>query len=61
MNYYKNKLDGYYDNFRIEMLKFLPAADKIALDLGCGNGAFASLVKKKKCRSLGNRIDGTGS
>jgi 2-polyprenyl-3-methyl-5-hydroxy-6-metoxy-1,4-benzoquinol methylase len=47
MKYYENKPQGYYDNVREEMLKYLPENAKKILDIGCGNGAFASLVKQK--------------
>src|SRR3970040_1993556 len=47
MKYYQNKPDGYYDNVRKEMLKYLPSDAKKIIDIGCGNGAFASLVKQK--------------
>lgn len=47
MKYYENKPQGYYDNVRKEMLKYLPAEANKILDVGCGNGAFASLVKIK--------------
>lgn len=47
MKYYENKPQGYYDNFREEMLKYLPDTAKKILDIGCGNGAFASVVKQK--------------
>lgn len=47
MKYYENKPQGYYDNVREEMLKYLPETAKKILDVGCGNGAFASIVKQK--------------
>lgn len=47
MKYYKNKPVGYYDNVRHEMLKYLPNNAKKIIDVGCGNGAFASVVKEK--------------
>ena len=47
MKYYENKPQGYYDNVREEMLKYLPETAKKILDIGCGNGAFASIVKQK--------------
>jgi len=40
MKYYEN-------NVREEMLKYLPETAKKILDIGCGNGAFSSLVKEK--------------
>ena len=44
---YENKPKGYYDNVRTEMLAFLPNDAKIVLDVGCGNGAFAEIIKEK--------------
>ena len=44
---YENKPKGYYDNIRTEMLAFLPNDAKIVLDVGCGNGAFAEIIKGK--------------
>jgi 2-polyprenyl-3-methyl-5-hydroxy-6-metoxy-1,4-benzoquinol methylase len=44
---YKNKPTGYYDNIRHEMLKYLPPNAKKIIDVGCGNGAFAAVVKEK--------------
>ena len=39
--------DGYYDNIRYEMLKYLPEDAKKIIDIGCGNGAFAEVLKKQ--------------
>jgi 2-polyprenyl-3-methyl-5-hydroxy-6-metoxy-1,4-benzoquinol methylase len=47
MKYYQDKPQGYYDNVRKEMLKYLPENANKILDVGCGNGAFASVVKQK--------------
>ncbi|MCF7561766.1 class I SAM-dependent methyltransferase [Sabulilitoribacter multivorans] len=44
---YENKPKGYYDNVRLEMLQFLPNDAKRVLDVGCGNGAFAEIIKEK--------------
>lgn len=44
---YTNKPKGYYDNIRVEMLKYLPSNAKKILDIGCGNGAFAEVIKNK--------------
>lgn len=46
MKYYKNKPTGYYDNIRTEMLDFLPPNSKKILDVGCGQGSFASVIKE---------------
>lgn len=43
---YENKPEGYYHNIRQEMLKYLPANSKKVLDVGCGNGAFAAVIKE---------------
>ncbi len=47
MKYYENKPAGYYDNVRHEMLKYLPQNAKKIIDIGCGNGAFAAIVKDR--------------
>ena len=44
---YASKPDGYYDNIRYEMLKYLPEDAKKIIDIGCGNGAFAEVLKKE--------------
>lgn len=44
---YKNKPDGYYHNIRTEMIEYLPSNAKKILDVGCGNGAFAFIMKEK--------------
>ena len=43
---YKNKPSGYYDSIRHEMLNYLPKTAKKILEVGCGNGCFAEVVKK---------------
>ena len=47
MKYYENKQSGYYNNVRKEMLKYLPENAKKIIDIGCGNGALAYLVKQQ--------------
>lgn len=47
MKYYEDKPQGYYYKVRKEMLNYLPETAKKILDIGCGNGAFSSLVKEK--------------
>jgi 2-polyprenyl-3-methyl-5-hydroxy-6-metoxy-1,4-benzoquinol methylase len=47
MKYYEDKPQGYYYKVRKEMLNYLPQTAKKILDIGCGNGAFSSLVKEK--------------
>lgn len=47
MKYYKTKPTGYYDNIRPEMLHYLPSNAQRVLDVGCGDGAFAQVVKKQ--------------
>ncbi|GAB1856625.1 hypothetical protein MHTCC0001_14600 [Flavobacteriaceae bacterium MHTCC 0001] len=44
---YENKPEGYYDNIRTEMLKYLPEGAKKIMDVGCGNGDFALCIKEK--------------
>ncbi len=44
---YENKPEGYYDNIRVEMLKYLPEDSKRVLDVGCGNGALAEVIKEQ--------------
>ena len=44
---YASKPDGYYDNIRYEMLKYLPEDAKRIIDIGCGNGAFAEVLKRQ--------------
>lgn len=42
---YQNKLPGYYENERREMLAFVPRGISSLLEVGCSSGAFAALVK----------------
>ncbi|WP_027392238.1 MULTISPECIES: bifunctional 2-polyprenyl-6-hydroxyphenol methylase/3-demethylubiquinol 3-O-methyltransferase UbiG [Aquimarina] len=42
---YENKPSGYYDNIRDEMIQYLPENPKTIIDVGCGNGAFAEVLK----------------
>lgn len=44
---YNNKANDYFNHERPEMLAFLPDTCKTALDVGCGEGAFALQIKKK--------------
>lgn len=44
---YKDKPSGYYDNARLEMLKYLPENASRILDVGCGRGVLAELIKNK--------------
>ena len=44
---YENKPEGYYHNVRHEMIKYLPNDAKKIIDIGCGNGAFAEIIKEK--------------
>jgi 2-polyprenyl-3-methyl-5-hydroxy-6-metoxy-1,4-benzoquinol methylase len=42
----KETNNGYFRNIRKEMLEFIPANRKKYLDVGCGEGNFAALVKE---------------
>nr|WP_255452585.1 class I SAM-dependent methyltransferase [Aquimarina sp. RZ0] len=44
---YENKPAGYYDNIRDEMIKYLPDNAKKIIDVGCGNGAYAEVLKNQ--------------
>lgn len=44
---YENKPEGYYDNIRHEMIKYLPNNPQRIIDIGCGNGVYAELLKKQ--------------
>lgn len=47
MKYYRDKPLGYYENARVEMLKYLPATAKKVIDIGCGGGALAKIIKER--------------
>lgn len=44
--FYDNKQDSYYRHARREILPLVPANAKHILDIGCGNGATAALIKQ---------------
>ena len=44
---YENKPDGYYNNIRYEMLKYLPLDSKTVIDIGCGDGSFEKVIKER--------------
>lgn len=44
---YKTKSSNYFSGERKEMYSFIPNSCKRMLDIGCGNGAFAALVKDR--------------
>ncbi|HET8838656.1 MAG TPA: class I SAM-dependent methyltransferase [Flavobacteriaceae bacterium] len=44
---YENKSDIYYNKIRQEMLKYMPEKPKRVMDVGCGRGTFAAVVKEK--------------
>jgi 2-polyprenyl-3-methyl-5-hydroxy-6-metoxy-1,4-benzoquinol methylase len=51
MNYehlYQDKKDTYYGHDRNEIFPYIPENLQTALDIGCGNGAFGSLLKAKR-------------
>jgi len=45
---YENKTDQYYDNYRPEMLAFLPTDVSKILDVGCSNGGFGKSIKENR-------------
>ena len=56
---YENKPEGYCNNFRYEMLKYLPVDAKTVIDIGCGDGTFVKLLKREPVRNFwGDRIRG---
>ena len=38
----------YYRNRRPEMLAFIPDSAAVVLEIGCGSGAFASQLRKRR-------------
>lgn len=44
---YENKPEGYYNNIRHEMLKYLPENVAKVIDIGCGDGSYAAVIKNK--------------
>lgn len=44
---YENKPEDYYKNVRREMLKYLPEKVNTMIEVGCGDGSFARIVKEK--------------
>ena len=42
-----NKLDGYHDNARKDMLRYIPDNVKRTLEFGGGSGNFSALIKEK--------------
>ncbi len=47
MKYYKVKPSDYYNHTRANLLELIINTPKTALDVGCGEGSFAVLVKEK--------------
>jgi len=47
INNLNSKPQIYYSHSRTEMLKFIPNLSKRILDIGCGEGLFASILKQK--------------
>jgi 2-polyprenyl-3-methyl-5-hydroxy-6-metoxy-1,4-benzoquinol methylase len=43
--------DSYYENPRHEMLPYVPTGTRAVLDIGCGAGAFAGLVKGRSAEA----------
>ncbi|MDD2656683.1 MAG: class I SAM-dependent methyltransferase [Patescibacteria group bacterium] len=48
----KIKDDGYYNQTRPEMLKYIPDSAKKILDVGCGEGTFSKQLKEKNTREI---------
>ncbi|WP_233194519.1 methyltransferase domain-containing protein [Aquimarina sp. I32.4] len=44
---YKNKPEGYYDNIKHEMVKYLHNSPKKIIDIGFGNEAFVGVLKEQ--------------
>ncbi|MEG9328822.1 class I SAM-dependent methyltransferase [Salinimicrobium catena] len=44
---YQNKSERYYSKVRQEMKKYLPENAERIIDVGCGNGSFASGIRKE--------------
>ncbi|MFA5995839.1 MAG: class I SAM-dependent methyltransferase [Patescibacteria group bacterium] len=44
---FKIKEDGYYSQFRSEMLAFMPSNTKTLLDIGCSEGLFGAAAKEQ--------------
>lgn len=42
-----NKPNGYYNNVRKDMLKYIPCDVRKTLEFGCGEGGFSELIKDK--------------
>ena len=42
-----NKPNGYYNNMRKDMLKYIPCDVRRTLEFGCGDGGFSELIKDK--------------
>jgi SAM-dependent methyltransferase len=51
-------LDGYYRYPRMDVVEVLPNKTASLLDVGCGSGAFAGVVKEKRgCRVVGVELN----
>jgi len=44
---YDTKPNGYYNNIRYEMVDYLPENTQTILEVGCGDGGFAKVLKDK--------------
>lgn len=44
---YENKPEGYYNNIRHEMLKYIPNTATKLMDVGCGDGSFGKVLKER--------------
>jgi trans-aconitate methyltransferase len=45
--YNTKNFDQYFQQSRHEMLKYIPDTAKFVLDIGCSNGNFGELLKKR--------------
>jgi len=43
-----NKPEGYFTRTRVEMLDYIPCDAQRILDVGCGEGAYGSLIKQSR-------------
>jgi 2-polyprenyl-3-methyl-5-hydroxy-6-metoxy-1,4-benzoquinol methylase len=56
-----NSKENYFSHTRSEMLKYIPLNIKNILDIGCGDGSFASLLKNASNDIWGIELDRTSA